>query len=138
MVGPTLPEGEEDDSLDGDELEDRLKWAQQIHGGKVEEEKGIKGQADREVVDDGDVEVSTVDTVGGERERAAALGCGKQSKYNWGQRDQIGKGGCMALLWGRTQPRRGRRAEVAASPLLVGLHFIYFGSQFCPFIVWGQ
>lgn len=64
-----MPEGEEDDSLDGDELEDRLKWAQQIHGGKVEEEKGIKGQADREVVDDGDVEVSTVDTVGGERER---------------------------------------------------------------------
>lgn len=69
MVGPTLPEGEEDDGLDCDELEDWLKWAQQVHGGKVEEEKGIKGKADREVVDDGDVEVSTVDTVGTERER---------------------------------------------------------------------
>lgn len=67
-MGPTLPEGEEDDSLDGDELEDRLKRAQQVHGGKVEEEKGVKGQADREVVDDGDVEVSTVDAVGRKRE----------------------------------------------------------------------
>lgn len=35
-VGPTLPEGEEDDCLDGDELEDRLKRAQEVHGGKVE------------------------------------------------------------------------------------------------------
>lgn len=46
MMEPTLPEGEEDDGLDGDELEDWLKWAQQVHGGEVEEEKGIKGQAD--------------------------------------------------------------------------------------------
>lgn len=46
LVGPTLPEGEEDDGLDGDELEDWLKRAQQVHGGEVEEEKGIKGQAD--------------------------------------------------------------------------------------------
>lgn len=75
VVGPTLPEGEEDDCLDGDELEDRFKWTQQVHGGKVEEEEGIKRQADGEVVDDGDVEVATLDAVG--RERAAVLGCGK-------------------------------------------------------------
>lgn len=66
MVGPTLPEGEEDDCLDGEELEDWLKWAQQVHGGEVEEKEGIKRQADGEVVDDGDVEVATLDAVGRE------------------------------------------------------------------------
>lgn len=66
-LGLTLPEGEENDSLDGDELEDRLKRAQQVHGGKVEEEEGIKSQADREVVDDGDVEIAASDTAGGEQ-----------------------------------------------------------------------
>lgn len=95
MVGPTLPEGEEDDSLDGDELEDRLKWAQQVHGGKVEEEKGVKGQADREVVDDGDVEVSTVDAVGRKRERERESCCpglwGAKQVQLGAKRDQMGK-----------------------------------------------
>lgn len=67
MVVPTLPEGEEDDCLDSDELEDWLKRAQQVHGGKIEEEKGVKCQADREVVDDGDVQVAALDAVGRER-----------------------------------------------------------------------
>lgn len=57
----TLPEGEEDNRLDGEELQDWLKRAQKLHGGKVEEKKGIEGQADGEVVNDGDVEVATVD-----------------------------------------------------------------------------
>lgn len=90
MVGPTLPEGEEDDSLDGDELEDWLKRAQQVHGGKVEEEKGIKGQADREVVDDGDVEVSTVDTVGTERE-LLSWAVGSKASTNGGRERSNGK-----------------------------------------------
>lgn len=92
MVGPTLPEGEEDDSLDGDELEDWLERTQQIHGGEVEEEKGIKGQADREVVDDGDVEVSTVDTVGRERENCCPGLWGAKQVQLGAKRDQMGKG----------------------------------------------
>lgn len=43
---PTLPEGEEDDGLDGEELEDGLKGLQELPGGKVEKEQGIEGQAD--------------------------------------------------------------------------------------------
>lgn len=84
VVGPTLPEGEEDYCLYGDELEDWLKRAQQVHGGEVEEEEGIKRQADREVVDDGDVEVSALDAAGGER--AAALGCRTQSERSGGRK----------------------------------------------------
>lgn len=58
---PTLPEREEDDRLDGEELEDRLKWLQELPGGEVEKEQGVEGQADGDIVDEGDVEVATVD-----------------------------------------------------------------------------
>lgn len=56
-----MPEGQEDDRLDGEELEHRLVRPQQVAGGEEEEEEGVEGQADREVVDDGDVQVSSVD-----------------------------------------------------------------------------
>lgn len=58
---PTLPEREEDDGLDGEELEDRLEGLQELPGGQVEKEQGVEGQADRDVVDQGDVEVAAVD-----------------------------------------------------------------------------
>lgn len=58
---PTLPEREEDDRLDGEELEDRLKGLQELPGGEVEKEQGVEGQADGDIVDEGDVEVATVD-----------------------------------------------------------------------------
>lgn len=56
-----MPEGQEDDGLDGEELEHRLVRPQQVAGGEEEEEEGVERQADGEVVDDGDVQVSSVD-----------------------------------------------------------------------------
>lgn len=60
----TLPEGEEDDGLDHEELEDGAVGTEQLPRGKVEEEEGVEGQADGDVVDDGDVQVTTGNTVG--------------------------------------------------------------------------
>ena len=64
---PTLPEREEDDGLDGEELEDGLKGLQQLPGGRVEEEQGVERQADRGVVDEGDVQVAAADAAGQDR-----------------------------------------------------------------------
>lgn len=111
MVGPTLPEGEEDDSLDGDELEDWLIWAQQVHGGEVEEEKGIKGQADREVVDDGDVEVSTVDTAGRERESCCPGLWGAKQVQLGAKRDQMGKGRMHSFAVGKNTDQEGEKGR---------------------------
>ena len=61
---PTLPEREEDDGLDGEEFEDGLKGLQQLPGGRVEEEQGVQRQADRGVVDEGDVQVAAADAAG--------------------------------------------------------------------------
>lgn len=60
----TLPEGEKNDGLDHEELEDGAVGAEQVPGGKVEEEEGVEGQADRDVVDDGHVEVAAGHTGG--------------------------------------------------------------------------
>lgn len=60
----TLPEGEEDDGLDHEELEDGAVGAEQLPCGEVEEEESVKSQADGDVVDDGHIEVPTGDTVG--------------------------------------------------------------------------
>lgn len=60
----TLPEGEKNDGLDHEELEDGAVGTKQVPGGKVEEEEGVEGQADRDVVDDGHVEVAAGDTGG--------------------------------------------------------------------------
>lgn len=57
----TLPKGKKDDRLDHEELEDGAIRAEQLPGGKVEEEEGIEGQADGDVVDDGHVEVAAGD-----------------------------------------------------------------------------
>lgn len=143
-MGPTLPEGEEDDCLDGDELEDRLKRAQQVHGGKVEEEEGVKCQADREVVDDGDVEVATLDTAG--RERAAALGCGKRSKCNRRQRRKKWRGRSAWLCHGGEHStggegeagRKGGAGGHSAFPLLVRPLLLWLTGVFCPFLIQGQ
>ena len=61
---PTLPEREEDDGLDGEELEDGLEGLQQLSGGGVEQEQGVERQADRRVVDEGDVQVAAADAAG--------------------------------------------------------------------------
>lgn len=57
---PTLPEGQEDDRLDGEEFEHRLVRPEQVTGCKEEEEESVESQADGEVVDDGDVQVSSI------------------------------------------------------------------------------
>lgn len=74
---PTLPEREEDDRLDGEELEDRLEGLQELPGGEVEKEQGVEGQADGDIVDEGDVEVATVDagTRADARVRAGPMLC---------------------------------------------------------------
>lgn len=59
-----MPEGKKDDRLDHEELEDGAVRAEQLSGGKVEEEEGIEGQADGDVVDDGHVEVAAGDAAG--------------------------------------------------------------------------
>lgn len=41
----TLPEGEEDDGFDGEELEYRLKWSQEVLGSEVEKEQSVESQA---------------------------------------------------------------------------------------------
>lgn len=74
---PTLPEREEDDGLDGEELEDRLEGLQELPGGEVEKEQGVEGQADGDIVDQGDVEVAAVDAGAraGVRGQARILPC---------------------------------------------------------------
>lgn len=79
---PTLPEGEEDDGLDGEELEHRLEGPQQLPGGEVEEEQGVERQADGGVVDEGDVEVAAVD--------AADEGSGRSGGHGRASNDQTG------------------------------------------------
>lgn len=54
-----MPEGEEDDGLDHEELEHGAVGDEQVAGGEVEEEESVEGQADGDVVDDGHVEVAT-------------------------------------------------------------------------------
>lgn len=60
---PTLPEGEEDDGFDGQELEHRFKGPQEVTGGRVEEEQSVESQTHRDVVDDGNVEVASVHAI---------------------------------------------------------------------------
>lgn len=66
LTGPerrlTLPEGEEDDRLDHKKLEDGAIGTEELPCGEVEEEESVERQADRDVVDDGDVEVAAGDT----------------------------------------------------------------------------
>ena len=59
VSGLTLPEGQEDDRLDNAEFENWVIGAKQLLSSKVEQQQSIQGQADGDVVDDGDVEVAT-------------------------------------------------------------------------------
>ena len=43
---PTLPEREENDRLDGEELDDRVEGPEELLGGEVEEEQGVEGSRD--------------------------------------------------------------------------------------------
>ena len=54
----TLPEGEEDDWLDGEELEDGVEGLEEVPRREVEEEQRVQRQRDRRVVDQGDVHVA--------------------------------------------------------------------------------
>lgn len=58
--GQTLPEGEEDDGLDGQELADRVVRGEHVFRGLVEEEETVESKGDTEVVDHGDIEISTI------------------------------------------------------------------------------
>lgn len=69
----TLPEREEDDRLDHEELEHGAVGDQQVAGGEVEEKEGVERQADREVIDDGHIQVPTGHTGERERERHSQL-----------------------------------------------------------------
>lgn len=55
---PTLPEGEEYYTFDGEKLEHRIIGLEYVFSGKVEEEKCVEGQRYWDVVYYGDVQVS--------------------------------------------------------------------------------
>lgn len=59
----TLPEGEEDDGFDHEELEHGPVGAEQVSSREVEQEESVERQADRDVVDDGHIEVTAGNTV---------------------------------------------------------------------------
>lgn len=65
-VDLTLPEGEEDDWFDHEELEHGPVGTEEVSGGEVEQEKGVERQADGDIVDDGHIQVTTSNTVGSE------------------------------------------------------------------------
>lgn len=54
----TLPEREEDDALDGRELEERREGLEEVGGRVVEEEQRVERERDGEVVHERDVEVA--------------------------------------------------------------------------------
>jgi hypothetical protein len=58
MTTTYLPEGEEDDGLDGEEFENRIVGPQEILSCEVEDDQGVQGQRDAHVVDDGHVQVA--------------------------------------------------------------------------------
>jgi len=55
-----LPERQEDDRLDREELDHRSKGPKKIVGGEVEEEESVQGDGDAHVVDEGGVQVALV------------------------------------------------------------------------------
>lgn len=64
----TLPEGEKDDWFDHEELEYWVVRDKQFTRSKVEEEESVERQTDGDVVDNGDIQVTT-SHAGGERHR---------------------------------------------------------------------
>lgn len=58
----TLPEGEENNRFHRAELEHRIERRQQVPGGEIEQVQSVQGQWNRDVVDDGDVDIATIGT----------------------------------------------------------------------------
>lgn len=56
----TLPEREEDDGLNGEELEHRVEGLEHLARGAQEQEQAVQRQAHGEVVHDRDVDVAAV------------------------------------------------------------------------------
>lgn len=65
----TLPEGEKDDRLDHEELEYGVVRDEQFTCSKVEEEERVERQADRDVVNNSDIQVATSHTGGDETQK---------------------------------------------------------------------
>lgn len=61
-----MPEGEEDDRFDHEELEHGVVGDEQVTRGEVEEEERVERQADGDVVDDGRVQVAACHAAGEE------------------------------------------------------------------------
>ncbi len=61
-----MPEGEEDDGLDGEELEDGVVLGQELTRGCVEEDEPVEGKGHGHVVEQCAVEVAKLWTVGEE------------------------------------------------------------------------
>jgi len=59
----TLPEWKEDDGLDREKLQHWIVGSEKLLSGRVEEEERIEGQAHAEVVDDGYVQVATMNPI---------------------------------------------------------------------------
>ena len=58
-----MPERDKNDGLDHEEFGHWSEGAEQIPGGKVEEEHGVQGKTDRDIIDDGNVQVTITYTV---------------------------------------------------------------------------
>ena len=56
-----MPIWEENYCFDGDEFEFGVEGGEDVGDGEVEEPEGVEGEADGDVVDDGDVEVAGVE-----------------------------------------------------------------------------
>lgn len=69
----TLPEGEEHHRFDHQELQHGAVGAEQLAGGEVEEEEGVQRQANRDVVDDGHVQVTAGNAEEEETEKGRQL-----------------------------------------------------------------
>ena len=58
----TLPERQEDDRFDSEELEYGIEGSEELLGCEVEEEEGVQGQGDADVIDQSDVNVALAGT----------------------------------------------------------------------------
>lgn len=58
----TLPEGQENDRLDCEELPDWVVWREQVFGGMVEQHEAVERQWHWQVVNHSDVEIARVGT----------------------------------------------------------------------------
>lgn len=70
-----MPKGKKDDRFNHEKFEHRAVGAEKVSGGEVEEEESVQGQADRDVVDDGHIQIPAGHTVAKEREPAKQTLC---------------------------------------------------------------